>query len=326
MVRQIEDGSGDELMQVTSLLSPDYLESYLLRDIIRNVDGLGDVSVQVAYPNLAEVVADHGVVFHHGHYTESLYLMMSKARKILEDELNITTNINHIEQDNGYWINFLWSSLGSAGFGTQTLNMYETILDAGATHEFILKAAKKLKNYLVNNFGLSDASLASINKNLTLEMGTRALLDVSIGKLSSSERYSFLEVLSSEGVETLSWYLAGPVAAQFKSEHARIPDTVSFVYGHTHKPYQDRLPIAGYKEPVNIYNTGGWAIDEPVVTSLQGAAVVFVDDSCNVASFILPLLPQQVAPPRDGHEEYLPCHNFLRGKRIHKWHPGWRQK
>jgi hypothetical protein len=59
---------------------------------------------------------------------------------------------------------------------------------------------------------------------------------------------------------------------------------LSFVFGHTHKPFQDQLDIAGQVRPVAIYNTGGWVMDQPTMTPAQGAAAIFIDDELNVAS------------------------------------------
>ncbi|MEH6637011.1 MAG: metallophosphoesterase [Halioglobus sp.] len=290
MVGQIARGEGSKrVRQVTHLVDPQHLESYLLNDVIQTVNGLEGVTVQIAYPNYAMTnkAGDKAVVMHHGHYTESMYLAMSRLRQLLDDELSMTHDITQIERDNGYWINFLWSSLGSAGFGNETLDIYETLLDAGATHEFIQQLSGKIKTLLVDNFGLSDSAVKSLNKSLTLEGTIEALLDASVGQFAGSERHSFLDVLSDDGVAKLIWYLHGPIRQQFIDEKKTVPHTLNFIYGHTHKPFQDRLPVNGFSAPVNVYNVGGWAIDKPVVSELQGAAIAFVDEHCDVGSLRL---------------------------------------
>jgi hypothetical protein len=62
---------------------------------------------------------------------------------------------------------------------------------------------------------------------------------------------------------------------------------MGFVYGHTHKPLQDELPLPGGGRPVAVFNTGGWVMDQPTMTHTQGAAAVFIDDALNLASLRL---------------------------------------
>ena len=45
--------------------------------------------------------------------------------------------------------------------------------------------------------------------------------------------------------------------------------------------------MPGYDRPVGIFNTGGWVMDQPTMTSTQGASAMFIDDELNVASLRL---------------------------------------
>ena len=62
---------------------------------------------------------------------------------------------------------------------------------------------------------------------------------------------------------------------------------VSLVFGHTHKPFQDRLLVDGYAEPVQLWNSGGWVLDDLPLAPTQGAAAIIIDDDANVASLRL---------------------------------------
>ncbi len=289
MVRQVVEGKTQDPREITHLFNPQHLESYLLRDILKTVPGARDYSVQIAYPNYAVLddSGQKGVVLHHGHYTESMYLAMSGLRQRLQGRLSLSEDMSEIERDNGYWVNFLWSSLGSSGFGHTAFNMYETLLDTGASHEFIRASGKTIKKFMVNSLSLSDNTVQSIEPGLSLEKIIDAMLDASVGKFAGSERLSFGSVLSPDGISKLKWYLAGPVKQQFIQERVDVPKDLSFVFGHTHKPFEDRLPTPGFEEPVRVFNTGGWAIDKPVISSVQGAAAVFIDDDCDVGSLRL---------------------------------------
>jgi hypothetical protein len=66
-----------------------------------------------------------------------------------------------------------------------------------------------------------------------------------------------------------------------------MPHELSFIFGHTHKPFQDELLVDGYKVPVGIFNTGGWVLDEPTLMPVQGCAAMLVSDELEVASLRL---------------------------------------
>jgi len=60
---------------------------------------------------------DRAVVISHGHFTESIYTLMSQLKDILYPEQR-QTRFNDIavwEQENFAWIDFLWSTLGRSG-------------------------------------------------------------------------------------------------------------------------------------------------------------------------------------------------------------------
>jgi hypothetical protein len=71
---------------------------------------------------------------------------------------------------------------------------------------------------------------------------------------------------------------------------------VTFVFGHTHKPFQSRIVAPGFTKPPAIYNTGGWDLDMPMFGTRLGAAAVFIDDDLNVASLRLCDVPDEDGP------------------------------
>lgn len=93
-------------------------------------------------------------------------------------------------------------------------------------------------------------------------------------------------VLSKSGVDGLKNYLTTTILDQLLSKNAQQKET-TFVFGHTHKPFQDRISLMGYAEPVNVFNTGGWVLDNPDMVVTQGAALVFIDQNLQAASLRL---------------------------------------
>jgi len=65
-----------------------------------------------------------------------------------------------------------------------------------------------------------------------------------------SERGTTTATLSAAGQLGLRTYLEGPVRSQLQKELGGVPGDVSFVFGHTHKPFADTWPIIGFPSPV----------------------------------------------------------------------------
>ena len=42
-----------------------------------------------------------------------------------------------------------------------------------------------------------------------------------------------------------------------------------------------------YPEPVRVFNSGGWVLDEPRLDTVQGASMVLIDEDLNVAALRL---------------------------------------
>jgi hypothetical protein len=89
--------------------------------------------------------------------------------------------------------------------------------------------------------------------------------------------------LSPHAEEGLLTYLNGAVATQVAAEIGH-PDDVTFVFGHTHKPFIEERTVAAFPHPVNVLNTGGWVVDTPQLNPFKGASLVLIDDALNVAA------------------------------------------
>ena len=63
--------------------------------------------------------------------------------------------------------------------------------------------------------------------------------------VARSERGTPTVALTATGQAGLRAYL-GPVRGQLRHEWGQVPEEVSFVYGHTHKPFTDRWSVAGF--------------------------------------------------------------------------------
>lgn len=302
LLEQLAPIPGKEVIPVrpesTPLFDTGHWHCSLLTSVMRGYAHLRDTHVDLAYPNRGFLNADRsrGVVLHHGHYVDSTYLAMSALNAQMQGTQGTSgrpRQVDSVERQNGAWVDFLFSDLGSSGkVGKDIVTLYETLRDAGAAHAFSQKLSAKLLKLLSSSLGVG--ANTEITKGITVANVVKALVDVTLVRGAESERDSYARVLSTEGLADLRWYIGGPVQQQLKEEEKALKgeqflglEHLSFVFGHTHKPFQDQLSIAGYAHPVCIYNTGGWVMDQPTMTPAQGAAAVFIDDAMNLASLRL---------------------------------------
>ncbi len=262
------------------------IESDLLTTLMRSVPASVPQtgSVRVAYPNfglLSREDPGRCVVFHHGHFIESFYRLASTTRSLLEAGYAPPTDISDVELQNATWIDFVWSSFGQTGaVGTDVMNLYTVLQDTAATDRFLSTLEKRIMRRLLQYVPMSgEAEVRHYAK-----ASAKALLDITVERWADLERNSRLSVLSDDSVQGLRWYLEEPLHTQINHELGRVPDDVTFVFGHTHKPFQDLLPVDTYRLPVKIFNTGGWTFNAPDMAPVEGAAAVFVDDRLNVVS------------------------------------------
>ncbi|HAN90212.1 MAG TPA: hypothetical protein DCQ48_12885, partial [Erythrobacter sp.] len=107
------------------------------------------------------------------------------------------------------------------------------------------------------------------------------------GRAAERQREGYGHVLGEAEIDDIGWYLGQPMAAQLREELGELPRELQFVFGHTHKPFQDELMVDGYATPVGVFNTGGWVLDEPTLMPVQGCAAMLISDELEVASLRL---------------------------------------
>ena len=259
------------------------------------------LSFELRYPNWGlkqtntDAVASKQVIFHHGHYIEPLYRLMTTVNQLIS---NIEDpSIEELERQNGGWINFFWSSLGaSPAQRDNAVLLFDIMQNPAATYKYSQRLARLVGDYLSTQVGMSPSN--TIINNLTLEKLMTGIFSSTLGRGFQAERASSKNALSEEGWEGLHWYLSKPLYRQILEASISqglpapinpktIETETTFIFGHTHKPFQDSLGVKGFKAPVKILNSGGWVVDQPGFSSIQGGAVIFVDEHLNSASLRL---------------------------------------
>lgn len=252
--------------------------SYFLTRLIQRRFNLKDMTIQTAYPNFGVFSEDKTkcVIFHHGHFIESIYLLMSILKTMIFPESEIPKDIWDLETENFAWIDFFWSALGRSGaVGKGVGRVYEKLRDPKQLKKLLANLAEGLaKRYDLPGWGdLMEAKL--------LEWAFYAVAD----SISGLERNKPERLLSEDAEKGLWAYMEGPLWQQIRGELdvSTISD-ITFIFGHTHKPFQEDMNFAEYPGWVNVYNSGGWVVDTVDPQPLHGGAVILVDENLEATS------------------------------------------
>jgi UDP-2,3-diacylglucosamine pyrophosphatase LpxH len=232
------------------------------------------VSVIQSYPNLGLVSAsgDRSVILSHGHFIEPLYRMMSVLDTVFGSPRKGTIEAWQLEADNGGWIDFFWSSMGDSGdIMRVTRSLYESLQSTQTIHAEIDAIERAIKKAGASRIR-ADTEAHAVAELLKAGIGT-----------AMRERHRGGIVLSPHAQEGLGTFLNGPVATQVTAEIGT-PTDVTFVFGHTHKPFVESRAVPAFPMPVSVVNTGGWVVDTPQPNPLKGASLILIDDELNVAS------------------------------------------
>jgi hypothetical protein len=233
----------------------------------------GDVAVITRYPNMALRKDRKLLIFSHGHFTEALYLLMSSLADCIFPRAPGRGDVDVWEEENFAWIDFFWSTLGRSGpVGPEVEVIYETMQDPGKFSKFVDDAVRNLAKLY--------------GGEVTRHLGWLIAFLVRSIVAGRLERAKPEKLLGDDGAG-LRRYLQGPVKGQLEEELAGCPqpEDITFVFGHTHKPFEELMTIVDFPTPyVRVYNSGGWVVDRPKPQLLYGGAVILLDDNFDAVS------------------------------------------
>jgi hypothetical protein len=118
------------------------------------------------------------------------------------------------------------------------------------------------------------------------------LLKLAIGavvdRFYATERKAAGGPLNRETAAGLDAYMTGPLKEQILTDlKGNMPAELTFVFGHTHKPFEKDLSFDGYPEWTSVYNTGGWVVETPDPAPEHGGSAVLLDEALNAVSLRL---------------------------------------
>lgn len=118
--------------------------------------------------------------------------------------------------------------------------------------------------------------------------GLTWLLDIILGRMAGLERNKPAQLLSPDAQQGLQSYMEGPLLEQIRVENKQsIPSDITFIFGHTHKPFSQDMSFTGYPRWMKVYNSGGWVVDTVQREPIYGAAVILIDETLQAISLRL---------------------------------------
>ena len=251
--------------------------AYFLSKLKKRNPHLSKFKIFIAYPNfgLVKEKSQKCVIFHHGHFTEPIYQLMSVLKRKIFPEREKARHVWDVETENFAWIDFFWSTMGRSGdVGEEVESIYENMLSPEKFKKFLSARIDAIKKEY--NLPGWDWLFAE-----TLKKIVPSLVD----HITGLERHQTAEQPNPSLRKGLKSYLEGPLKEQIQIERKQnMPYDVTFVFGHTHKPFQKDMNFDGYPQWVDVYNTGGWIVDTVVPRPSHGGAIIFIDERLNVTS------------------------------------------
>jgi len=238
---------------------------------------------------------DRAVVFHHGHFIEATYKLLSILVAGFHGRECGPLTVEQLERENGNWIDFGWSTIGENGpIGEDVASVYQFLLTGSEEGRLQDRFARTLANNLMNALPLPQTNQVRDAVGII----AKGIIDGTVGKFSQTERLSYTNYLGADSIKGLRDYLTGAVGNQLLEKfEEKQPAQTTFIFGHTHKPFEDQIvvdtktssvpgeqPTDIFKSPVEVYNTGGWILDTSLLSTKEGASIIFIDDDMHVAA------------------------------------------
>lgn len=266
------------LAHATRMFEAPVMVNYLLTCLVQMYPHLKQLNadIKVAYPAFAELhpKKDKCVIFSHGHFIESLYTLMTTVDEMFFPERPKPSSLNEIEMQNFAWIDFFWSTMGRSGIvGKDIQLLYDKIQDEMEVKKLIDRFAKNISLKRKNWF------MRWVEYKVLKEV-----LMLTIARQASNERNQE-GILSGDCNEGLRKYMEIFIRNEIEFElQNKAPNDITFLFGHTHKPFQQSMTFAGYPAPVKVYNSGGWVVDTVDTMSYHGGSIILVDTDLNVVA------------------------------------------
>ncbi|MCC7297555.1 MAG: metallophosphoesterase [Bacteroidia bacterium] len=265
-------------IHITKMFNPVKINCQFLTGLLRMYPHLRakGAMVTTAYPALAQLnnATDKCLIISHGHFIESMYSFISILDKMIFPERVEPTILSDLEQENFAWIDFFWSTLGRSGTPGNDLSlMYDKMQNPEEVSKMIENFCTSVANHEKNFI------LRYLEKNI-LEEVVQFLIEKAIALEKNQNG-----VLTPDTQLGLKKYLEVFIKNQLDFElNGAIPTKVSFLFGHTHKPFEQDIEFSEYEGMVKVFNSGGWVVDTLEPMPFHGGSVLLVDESLDTVA------------------------------------------
>lgn len=265
----------------TNMFDPDLVDSCLLNAAISRhahmtVQG---VYVGTVYPNLCLLNPDESkcVIFSHGHFVESIYMLMTTLGNFVFPTRVVPTQVWDIETENFAWIDFFWSAMGRSGeVGKDIEHVYDMLLVPKARNRLIRQLARAVGHRWVRWAPKLGEWLGLLSVPFISSL---------VSSAGDLEKTQIGEPLTPDAAQGLKAYVEGPLANQIQEERKRpMQAKTTFIFGHTHKPFSTGMDFNHFPSGMNVYNSGGWVVDSKETDPTHGGAIILVDEQMNAVS------------------------------------------
>lgn len=265
----------------------DRLSSDFLNTMARRLPHLGEAKAEIliAYPNygIRAPGGTEALVFHHGHFIEALYRLMSTATSLVFPDKKMPETVYALEEENFAWIDFFWSAMGRQGdTGAGVERIYEATMDEGS----LRRLTDTLARSLARRYDIPYVWPEWLEERIW-RTAFRQLVVRNVAGKQERQQTALADPhfpLSEESRRELRWYVEQLLVRQMEEEAAARPQALTFVIGHTHKPFQVWLESPAFPAGLTVLNTGGWVVESLEPEPLRGAAVVLVNEELHAVN------------------------------------------
>jgi hypothetical protein len=263
----------------TKMFAPDMVYERFLTNLLYRYPHLKDATVNIVYPNYA-LVNNSGqkcIILSHGHYVEAIYSLMSMLNTMFFPNRTKPHAIWDLEAENFAWIDFFFSTIGRSGDVGQDIGIiYAKLQDR--------QQVKKLLTNFITSY-LEEKKRSKFVEEIELRI-LELLEDVIVNKITPPlEKQRPENILSPDARLGLQWFVEGPLLGQILFENQQtIPADIAFLFGHTHKPFQEVMSFVGYPASLKVYNSGGWVVDTLQISPYHGAAAILIDEALDIVT------------------------------------------
>lgn len=265
--------------------------NHLLDGLIKRSRLTNPIDIEIRYPNFGVLNDDQSkcVIFHHGHFVECIYTLITDVNDWIFPGRGVPRHVWNLETENFAWIDFVWSALGQ---GNPEL---EVVYDKRLNEKKIKEVFARISSGIVQEFRpgfLQGLKAEGIKESVSLLYhwlcGLEKSEEVYLSDRSTGLLRKYLEISLAMQIRYDLICLKQNVNDLREQEYTpeklgemieELPNT-TFVFGHTHKPFcgHYRSSAYSYGNGFDVYNTGGWVVEDYEKEPCHGAAVALVND------------------------------------------------